>query len=271
MNKYTFDCKKTLDLKDRNLMQLFLHQCYIHDGYSYDLHLITENLKKIPQFFLCYNNDEIVGCFSLFPEDKKTLTVYALVNPLHRKKGIFSSLLSLLIKTIKEAKTTYKTLEFHIPNIKIDYFEPALTILKKNDYFLSHQEYLLKYLLSSYELSKIERQLKVSTIPDVDFNEKNDEFSLYINERYVGGCFIYTPNCPENPYATIFQYGIIKSLRGKGYGKAGLYAILSKLNASGYFKVLLHVSGKNKAAHNLYTSCGFLTDSSLLIYQKNII
>lgn len=273
MKNYIFTSKKSLSPMDIKFISQLSNESSLHDNYSYELYLEEDNLINLPQYFLCHYNKTLVGCLTLCIDSDDTLTIYSLVSPSHRNNGIFTNMLNKLTHLIINSQTPYKTLEFHIPQNKDnqDYFQSAHNILENNNFSLSHNEYLLSFNLCDSSLEHFKHNLKSIALPVLNFDNDNDEILLFLNENYIGGCFIYTPLVYPKSYATIFSYEIVESFRGKGYGKSGLYSILSYLKSKNYKKVILHVTEKNKKAHNLYTSCGFLIDSSLSIYQKCII
>jgi GNAT superfamily N-acetyltransferase len=63
------------------------------------------------------------------------------------------------------------------------------------------------------------------------------------------------------PTAFIYDISVDESERGKGYGKATMYAIEDEARRLGAKTIALHVFGHNKTAISLYQKVGYTTTS----------
>lgn len=264
-------CKEIISDKDQLEINNFIHYCSITDNYAYDFQYETEILS-IPSMYLCYINNKIAGLLSVCEYSSDTLCIYSLISPRFRNKHIFNTLLDMLYKNLDKTNTLYKYLECHLPCIDTSFFNSAIYLLKKNNFEFSHEEYLLSYNLSENTHLKRASNNPQTNSSDIEaiFDDSINEFTLWIDNNCIGGCMIYFPEDNNNSYATIFDYEIVSKHRGKGFGKKGLYLILKELQDMDFKNVILHVSGLNKKAHNLYISCGFDIKSLIRIYTKEI-
>src|SRR5262245_31894401 len=66
------------------------------------------------------------------------------------------------------------------------------------------------------------------------------------------------------PHAWIYDFVVQPEYRGKGYGKAAMYALEDQVRAVGLEKISLHVFGKNQVAKNLYDQVGYQATNILM-------
>lgn len=271
MNNYIFLNKYSITEKELSDINNFLIKCSETDKYLYDFQY-EEELLNIPSFYFCYENNIIIGILSVCLDELDTLCIYSIVSPKYRKKHIFSSLFKMLSDNIKSFNHTYKYLDFHLSDNNSDFFIPAKNFLTENNFMFSHKEYLLSFSLSDNLDKKIVLKKIPSNKSDLEllFDNSSNEFTLWIDENYIGECMIYFPEESAKSYATIYDYEIQEVYRGMGYGKFGLYLILKELQNMQLQKAILHVSGLNKKAHSLYISCGFQINSSITVFTKEI-
>ena len=256
-------CKDIISDNELSEINNFIDYCTNIDNYTYDFQYESEPLT-IPSIYFCYGNNKILGVLSICEYSIDTLCIYSLISPEFRNNHIFSNLFDILQKNLKTSDSPYKYLEFHLPCTDNNFFNPAIFLLNNYNFKFSHKEYLLSYSL--YEDSHLKNK---SNEIEVIYDDSIQEFTLWINDNCIGGCMIYSSE-EDNSFATIYDYEIVSKYQGKGYGKLGLFLILKELKYMNYKNVILHVSGLNKQAHNLYISCGFNISSLISVYIKKI-
>lgn len=250
----------------------FLSSCNASDGCTYDLFIENDwnDPKELICFYIYVINDHIASFLSLFCPDHTNITLYPLTAPNHRNQGCFHALYTLALEEIHSKLLPQVQLEVHL-NQTTNHSDPhtaTINILHHYNFEETSTEYVLKYVLSSTHPST-QYPVKQSSL-EVEFeeNEYGNEFSLWSEDLYIGGCLCSFDNTSH--HATIYQYGIVDEFQGKGYGKNGLILILSALYDLGYNTVLLQVSGQNKKALNLYIGLGFsIVEETLILTQSN--
>ena len=256
-------CKDRILDNDLSQINNFIEYCATIDNYVYDFQYETETLI-IPSIYFCYGNNKILGVLSICEYSIDTLCIYSLIAPEFRNNHIFSTLFDMLQKNLKTPDSPYKHLEFHLPCTNNEFFNPAVFLLNTYNFNFSHEEYLLSYSLEENSSLKT-----ISNEIDVIYDNSIQEFTLWINDNCIGGCMIYSSE-DDKTFATIYDYEIVSKYQGKGYGKIWLYLILKELKYMNYKNIILHVSGLNKKAHNLYISCGFNISSLISVYIRKI-
>lgn len=229
------------------------------DGYLYDC--FTENdlicADNFPCFFLLYSaKNTLVSFLSLYLEadnhmiknnNKYNLYIYAITCPKSRNQGCFSNLLDYATRQIKQSLILIKNTYFPINKKNIN---DSLTHFIQSHYIsYDYSECLMKITSDFIHLSYT-KELEI----EYEENQYGNEYSLWKNDKYIGGCLIEYINHME---AIIYQFGIIDEEQGKGYGRLGLIQICNELFYRKFLTVSLQVTSQNKKAHRLYIDCGF--------------
>lgn len=255
--------------------------CGKYDNTTYDIFMDNgENCNDIKCFYYYIEDGIIVSFLSLFMPFEDCLNVYGCTLPAYRNKGIFTLLLSALTNELKQHDISSDILTFPIKS-KSPAFKNAIQYLNNRHYSIKDTEYMLSYDLRNTTNKQDETHL-TSDISNLELEyeetENENEYSLWLDNNYIGGCLIYYSNInnDNNDYdnhsgtsvtATIYDYGIADKYQGLGYGKAGLKLILDSLKHNNISYVILHTSGSNKKAFNLYTGCGFNIIDSIDYYS----
>lgn len=220
--------------------------------------------SDIKCFYLFYTEQVLAGFLSFFIEDDTSVCISGCVLPKYRGRHIFTRLYQSALNELSVYPELVKGIEFHLPDTPAGLSIPAVRFLNKNGLIMQRQEFLMMYDLT---------QPDKYNCPDniyTEYDENDNEFTIWLNDTYIGGCFIYytedsTDSTPD--YVTIYDYEILPKYRGKCYGKTGLLSILSDLRESGFRHAILHVSGQNKIAHSMYISCGFTVQSGFSVFS----
>lgn len=217
-------------------------------------------------FHLFYTEHVLAGFLSFFVQDDTSVCISGFVLPEYRRRHIFTMLYNSALNELSAYPELLKGIEFHLPDNKLETNLPAIHFLNKNGLIMHHQEFLLCYDLT--HMDEYSRPDNIYT----EYDEKENEFTLWLNDTYIGGCFIYysDDSCDSmHEYVTIYDYEILPEYRGKGYGTSGLLSILSALQNFNFRYVILHVSGENKIAHSMYISCGFTIQSYFSVFNTD--
>jgi ribosomal-protein-alanine N-acetyltransferase len=119
------------------------------------------------------------------------------------------------------------------------------------------------------EVIKYENEYLGSTLGYEYFSRLiNDEYSCFLiaedNDKIVG----YISSTLDT-YAEILNFFVIKTSRGKGYGKELLENVISAAQANKCQSIYLEVNALNEAAIALYKLYGFKIDHIRKNYYKN--
>lgn len=283
-NHYTFTSYSLTDMIPLDDINFLYNLCNEQDS-SFFFYIEEESdttavNHALPYLYLCCDKNTLIGVLSLcidipsesedLSSDKGSCVIYGFTHPAYRGKHIFTELYRRAYDMLKQNNIYH--LAFHIPDSEVPLSENTSTVLhflSHHGYTKSHHEYLLsRDLTHSLDSGSFYGDFPDISIPDCEFDDTENEFTLWLDDTYIGGCFIYFSE--DNNTATIYGYEIRDSYRGQGYGKLGLYLILKELQQLECDKVILHVTGKNKIAHNLYISCGFQTNSSFTVYSLDV-
>ncbi len=248
-----------------------------YDGFPYDC-FVENNLNcfdNLPCFYLLYSSDNELICFvSLFldrTEETATgnlisnLFIYGITQPEFRHHHHFSKLLHSVFQQLKQYSLPIECIYFPV-NTKMQK-NTIKHYLNSNTISYEYSEYLMKKNLDNLIFTN-KGNFGFSSLPELEYeeNEYGNEYSLWIEDIYIGGCLIEYINKAE---AMIYQFGITDEEQGKGYGKLGLLLICQDLKNRHYALVSLQVTGKNKKAHRLYTDCGFEIIDEIQYFMLN--
>jgi RimJ/RimL family protein N-acetyltransferase len=225
-----------------------------YDGDFYDAELESPEFQPpFPIFYLIYDKTILIGflSYSLFPIKENCFDIfgYAFIHPNRRKEGLFAQLLRNSTIYLKKASNRLNCIYFPTKNT---------TAHSSDHFFYDYSEYIMKKQLV----------FSNSTYANLDLeyeeNEYGKEYSLWLEDTYIGGCLIASIGPVE---AMIYEFGIIDSMQGQGYGKIGLKLICDALHQKQFETVSLQVSSKNKIAHSLYLNCGFQVTEELQYFR----
>lgn len=248
--------------------------CNKYDNITYDIFMENgENCNDIKCFYFYTENNIIVSFLSLFMPYENCLNVYGCTLPPYRNKGIFTLLLSALTDELKNYNISSKMLSFPIKS-ELPAFKNAIQYLNNRHYSIKDTECMLRYDLQGDKdlFSESFFKWNINNLElEYEETENENEYSLWLENNYIGGCLVYYNDNNTDSYstATIYDYEIADEYQGLGYGKAGLKLILDSLRYNDISYIILHTSKSNKKAFNLYTGCGFNIIESIDYYCKD--
>ncbi|MFA6681263.1 MAG: GNAT family N-acetyltransferase [Sphaerochaeta sp.] len=228
--------------------------------------------KTLPCFFLAYEGEDLVGFLEAFFPTTEEIEINAFVHPDHRRKGIFSALVSearkvyaphpflqmlFQVETSSESGKTY--MENRFPHIdrseyrlklsKTRWQEKKKPAPKTGTLVEATGEYLQLFIRTATSLLRedaafIERMM----------NSPKRKGYLYIyNDKPIG----VMQKCEEEEsLGMLYGVAIDEAYRGQGHGKAMLQLALDTLFDSCDF-LALEVDSQNPRAFGLYRDLGF--------------
>ena len=245
----------------------------------YELNSSNNDNTKIVKVENLPDNSKLIGFLSVFQPDGYCPYVYAMVDPEHRKQGIFKELYECFMKEFNYFK--FESMSF--PTNKNN--ELAISILKKMEGYKYSTEFILEYKLISNKNTTNETSNNTTNSTCPSHEKKNSSLSLtssitkdndivYYLEDYALGHFKRTIGSLlitiDGDTACLSHFEISKSKRNKGYGRKMLNLLCEELRTKNISKILLQVTSNNPAALHLYTSYGFTVQSELDYYNIDV-
>ena len=265
--------------KNINDIQALTDSCQAIDGDKLIVYADEgDNIyPKFDCFYMMYDINEsvkqtdlpseakLLGFLSVFQPDGYCPYVYAMVDPKHRKQGIFKELYKSFLDEFNYFKFESVSFPMHKDN------EVAINILKKMEGYKYSTEYILEYdLLSNKNATNSNNKqsltLTSSTTEDGDIVYYLEDYALGHFKRTIGSLLITI----DGDIACLSHFEISKSKRNKGYGRKMLNLLCDELKGKNISKILLQVTSNNPAALHLYTSYGFTVQSELDYYNIDI-
>lgn len=272
---------KTNKLTEKNIndIQVLTESCQAIDGDKLIVYADEgDNIyPKFDCFYMMYDINEsvkqtdlpseakLLGFLSVFQPDGYCPYVYAMVDPKHRKQGIFKELYNCFMDEFNYFKFESVSFPMHKDN------ETAINILKKMEGYKYSTEYILEYdLLSNKNATNSNNKqsltLTSSTTEDGDIVYYLEDYALGHFKRTIGSLLITI----DGDTACLSHFEISKSKRNKGYGRKMLNLLCEELRTKNISKILLQVTSNNPAALHLYTSYGFTVQSELDYYNIDV-
>lgn len=265
--------------KNINDIQALTESCQAIDGGKLIVYADEgDNIyPKFDCFYMMYDINEsvkqtdlpseakLLGFLSVFQPDGYCPYVYAMIDPKHRKQGIFKELYNCFMDEFNYFKFESVSFPMHKDN------ETAINILKKMEGYKYSTEYILEYdLLSNKNATNSNNKqsltLTSSTTEDGDIVYYLEDYALGHFKRTIGSLLITI----DGDIACLSHFEISKSKRNKGYGRKMLNLLCDELKGKNISKILLQVTSNNPAALHLYTSYGFTVQSELDYYNIDI-
>ena len=231
----------------------------------YMMYDIKDTTKTITKSSDLPSDAKLLGFLSVFQPDGYCPFVYAMVDPEHRKQGIFKELYKSFLDEFNYFKFESVSFPMHKDN------EVAINILKNMEGFKYSTEYILEYELKDTTNAASSSDGKSLTLSsqvteDGDLVYYLEDYALGHFKRTIGSLLITI----DGDIACLSHFEISKSKRNKGYGRKMLDLLCSELKNKNISKILLQVTSNNPVALHLYTSYGFTVQSELDYYNIDI-
>ncbi|NNJ31759.1 GNAT family N-acetyltransferase [Lacrimispora defluvii] len=296
--------KSNLDHKDYELIHMLEIQCARNDQITLKLELdykLSDAQNRTADTpisdineFMYFNGEELIGYMGIccFGGISQPLEITGMVHPMHRRQGIFSKLMELVVAECRRRNAVGILALCDKKSISGQEFLKKISAVYKFSEFemyLNHKSYktLKKQQPSGItfrkavnaDASEITRQNMIYFGDDWEEENEDSEDSgillpeeeekrgmtIYIAEK--GDRIIGKVNLQMSDGGTggIYGLGVLPEFRGKGYGGAILIFGVEKLKDAKATEVMLQVAAENGTALNLYKSCGF-QETSVMDY-----
>jgi len=259
------------------------------------------NYSPERDLFIVETTDGIVGYVDIAPERQIGRVVLGCyIRPDHRRRGLARKLLGHATHRARE-------LGVELAHVNIDQGNvSARSVLSRLDFNFVRRFLQLKLEMAGIDGLEVDQATlscrhfqrgeedKLTQIQNCSFTgtwgfnpNTVEEVSYYANlsrcspedvvfacdgDKVIGYCWtrtIYKAGVNEGK-GQIFMLGVDPDYRGRGVGKAVLFAGLLYLKGKGFQVAELTVDSENPAAYTLYRSVGFEVLDSTLWYEKKI-
>ncbi len=233
--------------------------------------------------FLYYENGLLVGFLAFFSFNPSEGEVSGMVQPEHRRKGIFTQLFTAAraecqrrnIPTLllivehnslsgqgfaASLKPEYQHSEYKMELTEVKPLPPLNPNLHFREAEADEAPILAHITAISFAMSESDVTWYAA---DRVQNTKNKVYIAVIDEAYIGKIDV---SFNENE-AYILGFGVLPAYRGHGYGRQILAQTVREIRATGQNSIALEVATENKNALSLYQSCGFTEVSSYDYYS----
>lgn len=258
----------------------------IHLKPSLNFSMIKDRTLLKNHYWLCYDRDQLIGFLgAYFIIDNGEVEITGMVNPLNRRKNVFTSLLEKALLENDVARCN-KLL------IAEQKSESATYFCEKIGASYSFSEYGLGVTLAHIDTC-MQNKITLSTVTEQDykvvslilqrgFGDCEDDVDNLMQrnttdrhhtmlvvktvEALIGTMTVYSD---DDKVAYISAFVIDPEYQGKGYGRIVLQNILHHLKEKDFLEVLLDVETDNMHALKLYESVGFNRISGYDYYKIN--
>ncbi|WP_097014663.1 GNAT family N-acetyltransferase [Anaerocolumna aminovalerica] len=269
-----------LDKQQKLEVKKLVSNCLTTDGLSRELYLDNDmNLyENLDSFFLLYDQQQLVSVLTIFQLNEREAEISGYTLPDKRKKGYFTTLLNAAEEELLDFDI-YDMVFVAEPNsicgkmtalslgasfIKSEY----LLRLKLEDYTKKYSEFLsnLNFIVTPLTSKDIMQAAYIhSEIFKTEFHQSEELiqnvlesdcmvcYGAKLEDELIGICNV---NNGKNK-ASIFGYGVMPRLQGKGYGKGLINYVLRQLIKEKVNEVTLQVSSNSKKAMRIYNYLGF--------------
>ena len=252
-----------------------------------DLKLNWSSLQERPPTelndFLYYENGTLIGYLALFSFNSREGEISGMVDPAHRRKGIFTTLfkaareecqrrkLPTLLFIVERASQSGKAfveslgVQYHHSEYKMVLEEPRMpSAFDERLHFrraVSEDAPLMAHITArSFDMEEGEIDWYVEHVMD---RSSRRCYVAFLDEAPVGKLDVAF----EGDEVAIYGFGVLPEYRRKGYGRQILARTIQEIRASGQWRVWLEVATENEQALSLYQSCGFKVTSSYDYYR----
>ena len=276
---------QNLTEKQRQDIRLLVELCCRHDNIRLSYPVDEESGEDIneengsgimhfpgPRHWLCYGEDGVLkSALALVYYQDSLVECSAFTHPDFRRQGLFSRLLGCAVDTTETVDCggdcdILFTVSGHCPD--------TAAVLQALDAELASEEYQMELELAEgmygdMILAAAPSCLLRNACPDPDLDGSADtvwELSRIADDgssALLGSCrtFMVSDAC-----VCLHHVEIRPQYRGQGFGYALICRLMPLLFKEGVRRVILQVSGSNKAALALYKKTGFRITETLSLY-----
>lgn len=217
--------------------------------------------KDLRHIFCVLEDGTLASALVIIPCEDSLSECIAWTLPEYRRHGFFSELLNSALERLEE-----QDILFSVPgNRPCPDTLAALNALGAEFY---SREFAMEWTVDSLDILQNESDTDNQCGAYGEFTLCPSKETLSLWELYRKGILCGTARTEHLPgsAACLHHVEIIPELRRQGCGTALLLLLLPQLKRQGVRRVILHVSGVNKAALSLYKKTGFAVTQTLSYY-----
>lgn len=248
----------------QNVIHTLTKACRAHDLVPLSYPLLPDE-GAADHYLIMDRDQKALSALACVLLDPYTMECSAFTHPLHRKKGLFSRLLSAAVRDHEDLDILFPVCE-DCPD--------TMAVISRLGAELSHREHRMELVLSEKDT--------VSSCRLNNNNRNTDYWRLLPPDDVMSenACWLFLPSgdAPSSPAGSCLTWPVSSSclclhhveispsLRGQGLGTRMLGQLLSHLRLNGISRIILQVSGDNSAALSLYKKTGFRITETLSYY-----
>lgn len=197
--------------------------------------------EDFPCFQLLYEKNKLCAFLSVFIPCEEECEIYAFTSFSERNKGYFHALYKKVFPLIQEYNIQRPLFVTENEDACVHH------ILNKFHSHLYTSDYMMAYVNGFIPKPKRILSLKKT--------KKNNDliYKACYDNNPVGGCKCNFANKAQ----MIYDFEIHETQRKKGFGTETLLLVLEDLIKNQEDNILLHITGDNEIAHNMYLKNGF--------------
>lgn len=234
--------------------------CDKQDGINHPFYACDEPDGGIDDMSYVFedNDGRVLSALTVYFIDSHDCEIYGLTVPEQRENLLFDQLLNFFLADAAalDLKQIFLPVASEYETAKNLLFNAPGADFKYTEYLLSYEGPKKK---EAYGL--LESGFEIVTSDDLTGildDDRGQILSFICDGLQVGGCYV---SCTPKA-ATIYNYKIFESFRGRGLGKKFLKILINMLLEHSE-KIILNVNGNNTNAYRMYTGCGFCVKSSI--------
>lgn len=246
-----------------------------------NINTYSDNLKHINEFMFFHEN-KLIAYAGICDFGGDLIEVNGMVHPDYRRKGIFTRIFSLVKDEFSKRDANEMLL------LSDNSSEGGIEFIKKTSNSYDHSEYDMNLDMNvKHEINFNDIIFRKASRSDAE-NMVKENFEFFGEHDFEGIAdekgAINSSSCTylielnnvvigksrleinEN-IGGIYGLEVLPDYRGKGFGRKLLLLSINKLKEKGVDYITLQVETNNKNALNLYTSCGFKENYTMIYYS----
>src|SRR5258708_18226794 len=294
------EMKHRLTARDVAEIEALAARCNAHEHLlmRLDYNLLAYPMLPTDDFFLYYQDDELIGCLLLDRYHVDVKEVIGMVDPAFRRQHIFTHLLNRASQECRSRGITRLLLICETTSTS------GLAYLKDSQGGAVFQEHrmVLRYFKPrlAYDQRLIFREAASHDIDDLaiilaeDLESDLDEAREYVqsawarpNQRFyiatysTTGSDLYAQKSENVPVGMLrveempremglYGFFVRAEYRRRSYGRQMLEKVIATIRAQSQKPIMLEVDANNFTALNLYRSCGFVVERTYGYYELKL-
>lgn len=265
--------KMGLNEDDLGAIRNLEHRCISSEVLNMKLNwdMLQTRPENAKDDFFYIEDGNVIGYLGMYGFGRKEIEITGMVNPEFRRKGVFTRLFNEAVDECKRRnieklilvcdRNAASGISF-AKEMKLDYDFSEFRMIRNN----TKTESVLKHGIELKRASEEDKEF-LFLIDSNSFGDPGDEVKEFscskenINSSYIAALANNKIGkirlAMEEGNGTIYGFGVLPELRGRGYGREILELSIMELLRNDPEKIILEVACENERALNLYKSCGF--------------